>query len=264
MYARDGVEIDPGAMGYWMGSIVGLLAPLVDAVRRYTLTGNKVHANDTPLPVLAPGNGRTKTGRLWVYVRDDRPSASEEPPAVWFAYTPDRRGEHPQQHLAHFAGVLQADAFAGSIIFCISSHDRKLTIGLSQRFIGIESIRCITANEVMSRCAAYFTNERNAASRTFRVRVLLCLSISRCRRKAKTDGSSISIGMGTIDRRADVLNPASPSYGLPETTTSMPIRCGPGAKLYAQDLLGEDVQTETMLTVRRGPPPQISIPFASS
>ncbi|WP_175948534.1 IS66 family transposase [Burkholderia pyrrocinia] len=113
MYARDGVEIDPGAMGYWMGSIVGLLAPLVDAVRRYALAGGKVHADDTPLPVLAPGNGRTKTGRLWVYVRDDRPSACEEPAAVWFAYTPDRRGEHPQQHLTEFVGVLQADAFAG-------------------------------------------------------------------------------------------------------------------------------------------------------
>lgn len=113
MYARDGVEIDPSAMGYWMGSITVLLAPLVDAVRRYTLACGKVHADDTPLPVLAPGSGRTKTGRLWVYVRDDRSSGSNEPPAVWFAYTSDRRGEHPQRHLAHFAGVLQADAFAG-------------------------------------------------------------------------------------------------------------------------------------------------------
>ncbi|MBU9173023.1 IS66 family transposase [Burkholderia gladioli] len=113
MYARDGVEIDPGAMGYWMGSITALLAPLVDAVRRYTLACGKVHADDTPLPVLAPGNGRTKTGRLWVYVRDDRPSGSDEPPAAWFAYTSDRRGEHPQRHLADFTGVLQADAFAG-------------------------------------------------------------------------------------------------------------------------------------------------------
>ncbi|MDR6499013.1 hypothetical protein J2785_002158 [Burkholderia ambifaria] len=113
MYARDGVEIDPGTMGYWIGSITELLIPLVDAVRRYALAGGKVHADDTTLPVLAPGNGRTKTGRLWVYVRDDRPSGSDEAPVVWFAYTPDRRGEHPQRHLAHFAGVLQADAFAG-------------------------------------------------------------------------------------------------------------------------------------------------------
>lgn len=128
MYARDCVEIDPGAMGYRMGRIAGLLVPLVDAVRRYALTGNKVHADDTPLPVLAPGNGRTKTGRLWVYVRDDRPSGSNEPPAVWFAYTPDRRGEHPQRHLAHFAGVLQADAFAGyaDCIAVVSS--RKLPV----------------------------------------------------------------------------------------------------------------------------------------
>src|SRR5262249_10888632 len=113
MYARDGVEIDSGTMGYWVGSITQLLTPLVDAVRRYALAGSKVHGDDTPLPVLAPGNGRTKTGRLWVYVRDDRPAGFKEPAAVWFAYTADRRGEHPQLHLAGFTGVLQADAFAG-------------------------------------------------------------------------------------------------------------------------------------------------------
>ncbi|QYD67930.1 IS66 family transposase [Paraburkholderia edwinii] len=113
MYARDGVEIEPGTMGHWLGGLTWLLNPLVDAVRRHALGGTKVHADDTPLPVLAPGNGRTKTGRLWVYVRDDRSSGSNEAPAVWFAYTPDRRGEHPQRHLAGFAGILQADAFAG-------------------------------------------------------------------------------------------------------------------------------------------------------
>ncbi|WP_346824828.1 IS66 family transposase [Ralstonia solanacearum] len=113
MFAREGVEIDPGMMGHWLGSLTWLLSPLVNAVRRYTLGGTKVHGDDTPLPVLEPGKGSTKTGRLWVYVRDDRPSGSTDAPAVWFAYTPDRRGEHPQQHLADFTGVLQADAFAG-------------------------------------------------------------------------------------------------------------------------------------------------------
>jgi transposase len=63
--------------------------------------------------VLAPGNGKTKTGRLWVYVRDDRASADMTPPAVWFAYTPDRKGIHPQQHLESFNGTLQADAYGG-------------------------------------------------------------------------------------------------------------------------------------------------------
>jgi hypothetical protein len=77
------------------------------------MAGSKLHADDTPVPVLAPGNGRTKTGRLWTYVRDDRPAGETAPPAVWFAYSPDRKGEHPEQHLRTFRGSLQADAYAG-------------------------------------------------------------------------------------------------------------------------------------------------------
>jgi transposase len=77
------------------------------------MAGSKLHANDTPVPVLAPGMGRTKTARLWTYVRDDRPAGSDVPPAVWLAYSPDRKGEHPRQRLKDFCGVLQADACAG-------------------------------------------------------------------------------------------------------------------------------------------------------
>jgi hypothetical protein len=86
---------------------------LVDAVARHVRNADKLHADDTPLPVLAPRLGKTKTARLWTYVRDDRPSGSQDPPAVWFAYTPDRKGAHPQRHLKDFTGVLQADGFAG-------------------------------------------------------------------------------------------------------------------------------------------------------
>jgi len=63
--------------------------------------------------VLAPGNGKTKTGRLWTYVRDERTAGENTAPAVWFAYSPDRKGEHPRQHLKNFKGALQADAYAG-------------------------------------------------------------------------------------------------------------------------------------------------------
>jgi len=77
------------------------------------MAGEKLHADDTPLPVLDPGRGRTKTGRLWTYVRDDRPAGSTEAPAVLFRYSPDRRGERPKEHLAPFTGILQADAYAG-------------------------------------------------------------------------------------------------------------------------------------------------------
>ncbi|GAB1412121.1 IS66-like element ISEc8 family transposase [Candidatus Desulfobacillus denitrificans] len=113
IYAREGVELERSTLAEWVGQSAALLSPLVEALRRHVLSGDKVHADDTPVPVLAPGSGKTKTGRLWTYVRDDRPAAATVPPAVWFAYSPNRRGEHPQRHLASFAGILQADAYAG-------------------------------------------------------------------------------------------------------------------------------------------------------
>jgi transposase len=111
--ARDGVDLDRSTLAGWVGASAALLAPLVEAVRTHVLSATKLHADDTPVPVLAPGNGRTKTGRLWTYVRDGRPCADPVPPAVWFAFSPDRRGEHPQAHLKTFQGTLQADAYAG-------------------------------------------------------------------------------------------------------------------------------------------------------
>lgn len=113
IYARDGVELDRSLLANWVGAASTLLRPLVGAVRRHVLAATKLHADDTPIPVLAPGNGTTRTARLWTYVRDDRTSASTIPPAVWFAYSPDRKGIHPQTHLRQFKGVLQADAYAG-------------------------------------------------------------------------------------------------------------------------------------------------------
>ena len=113
IYQRAGVDLARSTLADWVGQCSALLRPLVDALQRYVLSSVKVHADDTPVPVLAPGDGKTKTGRLWTYVRDDTPSGSNDPPAVWFAYSPNRRGEHPQRHLKSFAGVLQADAFAG-------------------------------------------------------------------------------------------------------------------------------------------------------
>jgi len=113
IYRRSGVELDRATLAAWVGGVARLLEPLVDVLGRYVLVAEKVHADDTPVPVLDPGRGRTKTGRLWTYVRDDRPAASRDPPAVWYRYSPNRKGEHPQTHLRHFRGILQADAYAG-------------------------------------------------------------------------------------------------------------------------------------------------------
>jgi transposase len=113
IYARQGVEISRSTMAGWVGAASDLLGPLVEAIGKHVFAGRKLHADDTPMPVLAPGNGKTKTGRLWTYVRDDRPAGELAAPAVWFAYSEDRRGEHPRQHLKSFTGALQADAYAG-------------------------------------------------------------------------------------------------------------------------------------------------------
>jgi len=113
MYEREGVEIERSTLADWVGGASRTLEPLVDALRQYVLRATKVHGDDIPVPVLAPGNGKTKTGRLWTYVRDDRPAGSTEPPAVWFAYSPDRKSERPFDHLRGFRGTLQADAYAG-------------------------------------------------------------------------------------------------------------------------------------------------------
>lgn len=91
IYAREGVESDRSLLAKWVGHGANLLQPLVDALRRHVMAATKLHADDTPVPVLAPGNGKAKTERLWVYVRDNRNSGDVTPPAVWFSYTPDRQ-----------------------------------------------------------------------------------------------------------------------------------------------------------------------------
>ncbi|EPR0865619.1 IS66 family transposase, partial [Escherichia coli] len=113
IYRRQGVELSRATLGRWTGAVAELLEPLYDILRQYVLMPGKVHADDIPVPVQEPGSGKTRTARLWVYVRDDRNAGSEMPPAVWFAYSPDRKGIHPQNHLAGYSGVLQADAYGG-------------------------------------------------------------------------------------------------------------------------------------------------------
>ncbi len=113
IYRRVGVDLHRSTLADWVGQTSALLRPLVDSLARHVLNGAKVHADDTPVSVLDPGRGRTKIARLWTYVRDDRPWADVTPPAVWFQYSPDRKGEHPARHLKAFGGILQADGYAG-------------------------------------------------------------------------------------------------------------------------------------------------------
>ena len=113
IYRRQDVELSRATLGRWSSAVRELLEPLYDLLRQYVLIPGKVHTDDIPVPVQEPGSGKTRTARLWVYVRDDRNAGSKLPPAVWFAYSPDRKGVHPQRHLAGYGGILQADAYGG-------------------------------------------------------------------------------------------------------------------------------------------------------
>ena len=111
VYAREGVELDVSTLADWVGAAAAVLMPLVLLIRAHVFAAERIHADDTTVPVLAKGKARI--GRLWTYVRDDRPFGGHDPPAAAFFYSPDRGSKHPEQHLAGYAGLMQADAYAG-------------------------------------------------------------------------------------------------------------------------------------------------------
>src|SRR3954453_15392641 len=113
IFARQGVELDRSTLCDWVGRACWWLEPLWCLLRRHVMSSTRIFADDTTLPVLDPGRGRTKTGRLWGYAIDDRPWGGSPPPAVVYLYAEDRKGEHPAAHLAGFRGVLQVDGYSG-------------------------------------------------------------------------------------------------------------------------------------------------------
>lgn len=110
-FALEGIEIDTSTLADRVGACVVALKPMIDEIEKYVLTAQRLHADDTTVPVLA--KMKTKTGRIWTYLRDDRPFGGKDPPAVFYKYSASRHAEHPQAHLKGWAGVMQADAFSG-------------------------------------------------------------------------------------------------------------------------------------------------------
>ena len=113
VFARHGIDLDRSTLANWVGRACWWLRPLADLLLGTILSSPQIFADDTPVPVLDPGRGRTKTGRLWAYARDDRPWQGPSPPAVVYLYSENRQGAHPRSHLAEFAGVLQVDGYSG-------------------------------------------------------------------------------------------------------------------------------------------------------
>jgi transposase len=110
-YAREGIELSVSTMADHVGACAATLMPLYELIRAHVFAAERLHGDDTSVPVLA--KGKCRTGRIWTYVRDDRPFGGAAPAAAVFFYSPDRTGIHPEQHLAGYAGILQADAYAG-------------------------------------------------------------------------------------------------------------------------------------------------------
>ncbi len=113
IYAREGIDLDRSTMADWVGRSTALLAPLADAIGRMVRRGDALFADDTPVKMQAPGDKKTKTARVWTYVRDERPWSGSSPPCAWYQFTVDRKGKHPVSHLGSYKGWVHADGYSG-------------------------------------------------------------------------------------------------------------------------------------------------------
>ena len=113
IFSREGIDLDRSTLADWVGKSTALLEPLADAIARHVLKGQALFADDTPVKLLAPGSGKTRTARLWAYARDERPWAGEAHPAAWYQFSRDRKGARPREHLASYTGFMHADGYAG-------------------------------------------------------------------------------------------------------------------------------------------------------
>jgi transposase len=187
IYAREGVELDRATLADWVGKMAALVSPLVEAVAQHVMTAEKLHADDTPVPVLAPGTGKTKTGRLWVYLRDERPYGGGAPPAVVYRYSPDRKGEHPRAQLANFRGFLQADGYSGFGPLYETANGQSATVTevacwahVRRKFYDIHvATNAPIAGDALARIGQLFDIERAAMGRSPQQRVHIRQSSAR-------------------------------------------------------------------------------------
>jgi transposase len=161
IFARHGLEISRSTRSGWVGAACWWLEALHARLVTHVMSGDRVFADDTPLPVLDPGCGRTKTGRLWAYTRDDRPYGGNVPPAVVFIYEPDRKAARPAEHLKPFRGILQVDGYAG---FEALAADGKITLAACwsharRKFYELHEAGSPIATEALARIAAIYKVE---------------------------------------------------------------------------------------------------------
>ncbi|MFQ5566796.1 MAG: IS66 family transposase [Paracoccaceae bacterium] len=176
IFERNGIDLDRSTLADWVGKSAALLEPLADAIGRHVLKGQAIFADDTPLKMQAPGNGKTKTARIWTYVRDERPWLGRAAPAAWYRFTVDRKGEHPADHLAGYKGWMHADGYSGfnelyrsgdiSEVACLAHIRRK--------FVDVfQSDGSVIAGEAIKRIAGLYAVEKEVRGQPPDARVRL-------------------------------------------------------------------------------------------
>ena len=163
IFEREGIDLDRSTLAGWVGKSTALLEPLAEAIGRHVLGGEAIHADDTPVQMLAPGAGKTRTARLWTYVRDERPWGSDVPPAALYRFSPDRKGAHPARHLAGFRGWMHADGYAGFEELCRGGGVREVAClaHIRRKFVDVHRAQGSSiAEEAIRRIGALYAVEK--------------------------------------------------------------------------------------------------------
>jgi transposase len=168
IFEREGIDLDRSTLADWVGKATALLEPLADAIGRHVLGGSAVFADDTPIKLQAPGTGKTRTARIWAYVRDERPWHGPAPPAAHYQFTVDRKGEHPANHLAGYQGWMHADGYSGFNELYRSGGVREVAClaHIRRKFVDVfQSEGSVIAEEAIKRIAGLYAVEKNGRGR---------------------------------------------------------------------------------------------------
>jgi transposase len=174
IFARERVDLDRSTLAGWVGASTALLEPLADAIGRHVRAGQAIFADDTPVRMQAPGTGKTKTARLWAYGRDERPWLGEAPPAAWYQFSTDRKGERPAEHLKRFTGWMHADGYAGFEELYRSGriHEVACMAHVRRKFVDVQQAQgSAIATEAIQRIARLYAVETEARGQPPGVRV---------------------------------------------------------------------------------------------
>ncbi len=173
IYAREGLDLSRSTLAGWVGKSTALLKPLADAIAKHVRQGQALFADDTPVKLQAPGNKKTKTARVWAYVRDERPWTGPAPPAADYRFTLDRKGEHPETHLKDYEGFVHADGYAGfnALFAAQMTQEMACMAHIRRKFVEIyQATGSAIAQEVILRIAKLYAIEKTVRGQPAEVR----------------------------------------------------------------------------------------------